>query len=565
MVTAIDPITVEVIGNHFESVTAEMGITLVKSSYSTNIKERRDCSAVLLDAQGRTISLTAYTGGHLGSVLGLMDEVFKRYPLESIKPGDVFMANDPYSGGPTHLPDITVVAPYFRGDELVAFCATVGHHTEVGGGLGAASDIWGEGIRFPPIKIFDQGELREDVLQLILLNVRKPDERRGDLEAQFAGVRIGQRRLEELFGHYTKEQILGSAAILFDQTERRIRRSIAALPDGRYEFQDCMDDDGFEAEMIPIRCAITIRGDEIELDFTGTGPQVKGGINVTFSALRATVYFTLKSALAPDVPPNAGLYRPIKIVAPTGCLVNCVEPAAVLNRSDAYSRVIDVIVGALAPAAPDKVIAACKGATTGVGFHGWAGEGNRYWSYLETIGGGFGARLGLDGVDGVQTGTSNTSNLPSEAMEMEYPLFVERYELIPDSGGPGMYRGGQGILRRYRVLADGTYVRTKGDRCKTQPWGLFGGKAGFAGRFILNPGTPEERELGSKEFNIPMKKGGVVEVWTPGSGGYGDVSKRDPDRVLRDVLAGKVTREAARRDYGVAVDEARIEQLAHDL
>ena len=565
MSTAIDPITVEVIGNHLEFLTEEMGITLVKSSYSTNIKERRDCCAVLLDAEGQTISLTAYTGGHLGSVLGLMDELFKRYPRESLKPGDVFMANDAHTGGPTHLPDITVVAPYFHDGELVAFCATVGHHTEVGGGLGAAVDIWGEGVRIPPIKVFSGGELREDVLELILLNMRKPDERRGDLEAQFAGVRIGQRRLDELFAHYSKEEILGSVQILFDQTERRIRRSIEALPDGRYEFEDVMDDDGFDAVNIPIRCAITIKGDGIELDFTGTSKQVKGGINVTFSALRASVYYALKCALAPDVPANAGLYRAIRIVAPRGSLVNCVEPAAVLNRSDCYSRVIDVIIGALAPAAPDKVIAACKGAITGIGFHGWTGEDERYWSYLETIAGGFGARTGLDGVDGVQTGTANTSNLPSEAMEMEYPLFVERYELIPDSGGAGTWRGGQGILRRYRVLADRTFFRTKGDRCKTQPWGLFEGEPGYAGRFILNPGTPGERELGSKEFNIPTNKGDVVEVWTPGSGGYGPTRDRDRQAVLRDVLAGQISREAALTHYGVEIDDEELDRLARDL
>jgi len=566
MAATLDPISVEVIGNHFQCMTDEMGITLVKSAYSTNIKERRDCSAGLLDAQGRTVALTSYVASHIGSMLGLQDEIFKRYPRDTIEPGDIFMANDPYSGGPTHLPDITLAAPYFHDGKLVFFVATVGHHTEIGGGMGAASDIWGEGIRIPLIKLFSRGEIREDVLGMILLNVRAPDERRGDLEAQIAGIRLGHRRLDELFARYSAQEVLGCAEILFDQAERRLRSSIAALPDGRYSFEDFMDDDGFETEMIPVRCAITIAGEDLELDFAGSAPQVKGGINMTYYSLLAAVYCTIKSSLAPDVPPNAGLYRAIKIKAPHGSLVNCAAPAAVLNRSDTFARVMEVILGALAQAAPRRVIAACRGANTGICFHGWKeAEGNQYWSYLETIGGGFGARYGLDGVDGVQTGSTNTSNLPSEVMEMEYPVFLEHYELIPDSGGAGTWRGGQGVIRRFRVCADHTFFRTKGDRCKTRPWGLFGGLPGAAGRFILNPGTAEERELGSKEFNIPAKKGDVVEIWVPGSGGYGDPSQRDRSRLLYDVLAGQVSREAARTQYGVEISETELEELARQL
>jgi len=564
MTKTIDPIAVEVIGNHFRCMTDEMGITLVKSAYSTNIKERRDCSAGLLDARGGTVALTAYTTSHIGSMLGLQAQLFKRYAIEDIEPGDVFMANDPFSGGPTHLPDITLTAPYFHKGKLVFFLATVGHHTEIGGGLGAATDIWSEGLRIPLIKMFSRGELREDIFNMILLNVRNPAERRGDLEAQIAGLRIGQRRLDELFSRYSSEEVLGSSEMLFDQAERRLRSSIAALPDGRYEFEDYMDDDGFDAERIPIRCAITIAGEDITLDFTGSAPQVKGSINMTFHGLESAVYYTLKSALAPDVPPNAGLYRAIKVIAPEKSIVNCSPPAAVLNRSDTFARVVEVILGALAPAAPQKVIAACRGANTGVEFRGWKAD-NSFWSYLETIGGGFGARYGLDGVGGVQTGSTNTSNLPSEVMELEYPMFLEKYELLADSGGPGIWRGGQGVLRSFRMRKDGIIFRTKGDRCKSQPWGLFGGLNGASGKFVLNPGTREERALASKAFNIAAKTNDLVAVWVPGSGGYGDPRKRDRSMVLRDVLFGYVSRESAKNDYGVDVDEDELERLAKIL
>ncbi|MCC6534389.1 MAG: hydantoinase B/oxoprolinase family protein [Burkholderiales bacterium] len=557
----IDPIAVEVIGNHFRCMTDEMGVTLVKSAYSTNIKERRDCSAGLLDARGGTIALTAYTTSHIGSMLGLQDQIFQHCPLSTIEPGDIYMANDPFSGGPTHLPDITLTAPYFHKGKLVFFLASVGHHTEVGGGLGSATDIWSEGLRIPIIKLFSRGELREDIFNLILLNVRNPTERRGDLEAQIAALKLGQRRLDELFSRYSEREVLGCSRILFDQAERRIRASIAALPDGRYEFEDFMDDDGVDAEHIPIRCAITIAGEDIELDFTGSAPQVKGSINMTSYSLKSAVYYTLKSALAPDVPPNAGLYRAIKVIAPQASIVNCSPPAAVLNRSDTFARVVEVILGALAPAAPNRVIAACRGANTGIEFRGWR-EGNRFWSYLETIGGGFGARHGLDGVGGVQTGSTNTSNLPSEVMELEYPVFLERYELLTDSGGPGRWRGGQGVIRSFRIRSDGTTFRTKGDRCKSRPWGLFGGLEGAAGSFALNPGTAEERALPSKSFNVAAKKHDVIAVWVPGSGGYGDPRARERERVVRDVLFGYVSRESAKTDYGVDIDEAELERLA---
>lgn len=564
MENSIDPISVEVIGNHFRCMTDEMGITLVKSAYSTNIKERRDCSAGLLDARGGTVALTAYTTSHVGSMLGLQDQLFARYKPEDIEPGDIFMANDPFTGGPTHLPDITLTAPYFHDGQLVFFVATVGHHTEIGGGLGAATDIWSEGLRIPLIKIMSRGEIREDVFDMILLNVRNPDERRGDLEAQIAALRLGQRRLDELFARYTTQEILGCSDMLFNQAERRIRAGIAALPDGRYEFEDYMDDDGIDAEHIPIRCAITIQGEDIALDFAGSAPQVKGSINMTMHSLRTAVYYVLKSALAPDVPPNAGLYRAITVTAPAASIVNCSPPAAVLNRSDTFARVVEVILGALAPAAPDKVIAACRGANTGVEFKGW-NQAGKYWSYLETIGGGFGARYGLDGVGGIQTGSTNTSNLPSEVMELEYPVFLEQYELLTDSGGPGKWRGGQGVIRSFRMRTNGISFRTKGDRCKSQPWGLFGGKHGAAGRFAVNPGTPTEKNLPSKNFNVPTRKDDLVAVWVPGSGGYGDPAQRARQQVVEDVLFGYVSEHAAKEHYGVDVTSEELEALARTL
>ncbi|MBI3977425.1 MAG: hydantoinase B/oxoprolinase family protein [Chloroflexi bacterium] len=551
----VDAITVEVIGNNLLAIAAEMGITLVRTGYSTDIKERRDCSAALLDLGGRTIAQAEHIPIHLGSMLGLVGEIRKRYSPTEIHPGDVFIANDPYCGGGTHLPDVTVAAPFFCEGRFVAFVADIAHHTDVGGSPAQPRDVYCEGLRIPPIKIVQLGHLRQDVLDFILLNWRLPEERHGDLRAQLAALHTGLTRLEALGARYGANTLLAAIEQLFDQSERQARAAIARIPSGRYEFVDSMDDDGVSDEPIPIRVAVTVAAGQLTCDFTGSAPQVKGNINVVSSALAATVYYAVKAAIDPTLPANGGYYRAIRIVAPEGSIVNCVPPAPVGFRTDTCQRIVDVIFGALAQAIPERMIAACHSTVCSLQFSGRNPGSGSFFKYSEVVAGGFGARPDRDGPDGVQVHVTNTSNLPVEALEAEYPILVERYELLPNSGGAGRSRGGLGLLRQYRIRANEARFRSKGDRHKTLPWGLLGGLPGHPGRLKLNPDTPQERAIGSKTYDLPLQQGDVVRVHAPGGGGYGDPALRDPAAVERDLREGKITREEAARVYGVFVGE----------
>jgi N-methylhydantoinase B len=547
----VDTITSEVIGAHLLATAEEMGIVLIRASYSTNIKERADCSAALLGSDGEVVAQAEHIPIHLGSMLGLVSEIRHRYGSSEIFPGDVFLTNDPYSGGGSHLNDVTVATPFFYQGELVAFASNIAHHSDVGGSKSQPSDIYGEGLRIPPIKLFDRGELRQDVLDFILLNWRLEEERSGDLRAQFAALRIAVERLNALCAKYSASTVLAATERLAAQAERQARDSISRLPNGRYEFTDYLDDDGMSDESVQISVAVTIEGDSICCDFTGSSPQVRGNVNAVWNALAATVYYAVKAVVDPSLPANGGSYRAITIVAPEGSVVNCMPPAAVGFRTDTCQRVVDVLLGALALAVPDRVVAACHSTVTTVTFFGTDPQTGSFFVYPEVIGGGFGARPHSDGPDAVQVHVTNTSNLPVESLEAEYPLLVERYELVTDSGGPGRSRGGLGILREYRILADDTHLGSKGDRNKLAPWGLSGGLPGGRSALTLNPGRPGERSLPTKNFNVPLERGDVVRVSTPGGGGYGDPRARDRDAVARDLIEGKITMESALRDYGM--------------
>ncbi len=546
----VDQITGEVIGNNLLAIAEEMGTTLVRTSYSTNIKERRDCSAALLDPDGITIAQAEHIPMHLGSMLGLVGEIRKRYPMSDVHPGDVFIANDPYSGGGTHLPDITVAAPFFCEGKLIAFASDIAHHSDVGGSQKSPKDIYAEGLRLQPIKIFEEGRLREDLLELILLNCRLRHERSGDLRAQFAALQTGITRLEALGAKYGAEVLTTSIARMMDQAERQARAGIRHIPPGRYEFTDYMDDDGVVDEPIPIHCAVIVEDGEITFDFTGSAPQVKGNINVVHAALSACVYFTVKAVVDPTLPPNGGYYRAVRIVAPEGTIVNCVPPAPVGFRTDVCQRIVDAMLGALAQAVPDRVVAACHSTIASVHFYGRDLRTGSSYAYPEVVAGGYGARPTSDGPDAVQVHITNTSNLPVEALEPEYPILVERYELVPNSGGAGQYRGGLCLLRQYRLLADEATLSSKGDRHKTAPWGLKGGMPGGRGSLKVNPDTPQERVLGSKTYDYPLVKGDVVRTCTPGGGGYGDPRQRDRAALERDLREGKITPDEAERVYG---------------
>ncbi len=535
----MDRITLEVIGATLLSIAEEMGEALIKASYSSNIKERQDCSTAIFNMRGEVIAQAEHIPMHLGSLIMIVREILARYPMDRLRDGDVFIGNDPYTGGSTHLPDITVASPVFHEGVPVGFVANIAHHADGSGR--ETRTIYDEGLRIPPIRVVDNGVLREDLMELLLLNFRLPRERRGDFRAQFAANRIGAERLGELLGRHGRRTCEAAMDELLAYGERKIRTALAAIPDGVYTFEDCMDDDGAGGGPVPIAVRITVAGEEMVLDFAGTGNQVAGDINVVYLALVATVYYALKALLDPSIPANGGFYRAIRVMAPAGSIVNADPPAPVAWRTQTCQRIADVVFGALAPALPGRVIAATNGANSAWVFSGVDPHNGRYYVYLETIGGGSGARAAKDGLDGVQVHVTNTSNLPVECLEMEYPLLVEEYSLVEDSGGPGRFRGGLGLRRTIRVLAgEPTFLGTL-DRALVAPWGLFGGGPGGRGALLLRRDGAAPRRLGSKVAGLQLARGDTVTIITPGAGGYGPPAEREPDRVARDVREGKIS------------------------
>lgn len=548
MAMQISPIELEVVKNALLSIAEEMGGVLVRAAQSTNIKERRDCSGAIFDADGRTIAQAEHQPMHLGSMLGIISAILAKYPKEQIHPGDIFITNDPYSGGGTHLPDITVAAPVFASDELIAFVVNIAHHSDVGGRVpgsnsGDCTSIFEEGLRIPVLKVMEDGKVKDDVIAFITLNCRTPEERVADLQAQFASNYVGIQRMQELAAKLGNEFLKAACQALLDHAERKVRQAVREIPDGVYSFEDYMDDDGRGTEKIPIRVTITVEADEIHLDFIGSGPQARGGINFVWPALQGMVYYSLKTILDPSIPSNGGFFRSVRISAPPGTIVNALPPASMAGRSDTAQRVADVIFGALAEVVPEKVVAACNGAVTASMFAGYDAERERHYVYIETQGGGMGARYNRDGLDGVQVHATNTSNLPVEALENEYPLMVDRLELIADSGGRGTYRGGMGIRKDIRVVGHLCSFSTHADRQRFAPWGLFGGEAGRPGRYVITrSGSAEPQILPSgKMSEIELRDGDVVSTQTPGAGGWGPPEARPAQLREKDLREGKVT------------------------
>ena len=538
--TSDDPILVEVISSALSSVVEEMSETLVKAAFSPNIKERRDCTASLFDAHGEAIAQDE--GGsplHLGSLMGIVQAIRERIPESDISPDDIFIGNDPYTGGGSHLPDIVLVSPIFVDGELTAWAATLAHHADFGDR--GHAHIFQEAIRIPPVHLVRRGELQHELLELILLNCQIPSERRADLRAQQAAIHTAVTRYKELCERYGRQIMVEVAGRLLDYTERRTRAAIEEFPDGQYCFTDHFDCPELD-EDLQLQIAVTIAGDEITFDFDGNPPQVRASVNVVWTGLYAACYYTLKTLIDPDIIPNAGLYRPVTITAPHGSILNCSAPAAVNGRSETCQRVVDLIIGALAPAIPKRVTAASNGANTGVHFSGWDSIRNREFVYLETIGGGCGARYNKDGLDGVQVHMTNTSNLPVESLESEYPLLVESYELIDDSGGVGQFRGGMGIRRKVRAEIDDVHFWLDTSRQKSQPWGLFGGGPGDFARCVLSDGA---RPL-TNGYTV-LQAGDVASIETAGAGGYGPPEERAPEAVEADLVAEKISAQTAQQ------------------
>lgn len=552
---SLDPITLEIIFNGLRSITDETFIALTKSAYSTNIKERRDHSTAICDVAGRLIVQAENSLPiHLASMTGLMEKLLAKYALEDIEEGDLFVANDPHVAGGTHLPDINMAMPVFVDGALSAFVCNIAHHADVGGMApgsmaGGMSEIYQEGLRIPVIKLFRRGELQEDLFELLLLNVRIPEERRGDYYAQIAACRLGHRRLIEAAETYSIATLNAAFGEIVERTEKRMRQGVAGIPDGTYSFEDVMDDDGLGTVDIPIKVRIEVAGDRIRFDFAGTSPQVAGNINVTLNATQASVAYCLKALLDPEIPNNQGVLAVCEIDCPHGTLLNCAPPAPVAARANTSQRIIDVVIGALADALPDAVVGAANGANTTAVFSGRDPATGREYLYLETLGGGFGGRNDRDGKDGVQVHITNTSNLPVEVIEMEYPLRVLSYGLVEDSGGAGTHRGGMGLRRDITPVGHDCIFNGAGERFSHQPWGVFGGAPGATGKFVHArlDGTQEQLEI--KPSGIALKAGEVIRVETPGSGGYGPPDNRSEADIAEDRESGKFSDEYVKKHY----------------
>ncbi|MFT5447620.1 MAG: N-methylhydantoinase B [Gammaproteobacteria bacterium] len=545
--TSIDPVTVEVIGNAIASIADEMGETLIRASYSTNIKERRDCSTVIFDATGRTLYQAEHIPIHLGSLMGVVEAIVERHDVADIADGDLFVGNDAYTGGGTHLPDIVAASPIFFEGQLVGWATNLAHHADfVDRGH---AHIFQEGLRIPPIRLQRRGEIQQDVLDLILLNCQVPNERQADLRAQIAANRFGVQRFQAMCERYGVPLLTQAFDELLDYAERRMRAGIETIPDGIYRFEDQFECDEL-VETLTFRVRIEVKGDEIELDFAGNPPQVRAGLNMVETALLATVYYAIKTVTDPDAPPNSGLFRPIKVSAEPGSILNAVSPAAVNGRTNTCQRVVDLIHGALAPAIPERIIAACNGAVTASTFSGVNPRTGNFYVYLETLGGGFGARASKDGLDGVQVHVTNTSNLPVEGLEPEYPLRVERYELERDSGGCGKWRGGMGFRRQIRALHDDCRVSMRGTRRTSAPWGLFGGRDGGCYRVELDEGVAP-----FTLSNGLLSAGQSIAIVTPGAGGYGSPSERTKERVRQDLREDRISVKVARDIYSLEADD----------
>jgi N-methylhydantoinase B len=549
----------EVIASAFEAATHEMAASLVRTAFSPNIKERADCSTAICDAGGRALSLMTNAPAHLGSTLRLVPAILQRFPLETLEPGDAFLANDPYIVGVTHLNDCTVAAPIFHGGRLVAFAAAVAHHSDVGGRVagsesGDNTSIYQEGIRVPPVQIYKAGARRADIVELFMLNSRMPHYSEGDLMAQMASCARGTARVQELFAKYGYETMLARIDEMLDATERRVRNRIRSeLKEGTYRAVDWLDEDGISDARVKLAVTLTVNDGHLTLDLSDSSPQLASGKNVPLTHSYATAYFCLKSMVDPFVPTNEGLYRAVSVVAPEGLVVNPVAPAAVSSRNMTSMILAEAMTNALGQAAPARSVAA-GGPGQGCISAGADPKSGRYFINYENLAGGQGARCSADGMDVVMINMTNTSNLPIEAMEVEFPVRIERYELVTDSGGAGKYRGGLGVLRDMRVLAEKASVSLRSARQRFPAPGLAGGKPGGLGTFVRNPGTASETRLGLTTSGTPLANNDLLRVITPGGGGYGDPRERDPAAVKRDLVEGKISAAAAREIYGVTAD-----------
>jgi len=553
-----DMITMQVIRYGLEQVADEMGYTLVRTGRSTIITEIKDISCVVTDAAGQTVAQAHHNPSMLAGFEITMKELTAAYGPADLAPGDVIITNDPYKGG-QHIMDLYAIAPAYHGGKLIGFVGNITHHSDLGGvaagGVaGGIREIYLEGLRLPLVKLYKAGREDREIVAIIANQIRVPDMTLGDIRAQVSSLMVGAERLGRMFQRYGEQTMRQSCTDLLDYSERRMRLGIAKLPEGTYEGEDFLDDDGVVDRPIRVSVKITIRGGEAVIDLTGCDPQAEGNINSTMANTHAAAYYVMIAVVDPGVPPNSGCYRPIKVLTRPGTIVNPVLPGAVAARTSTSQKIVEAMLRALSVAVPDRVTSGSHGQISTCGYGGKHPATGKPFIYTDIQGGGSGARPHCDGRDGQDSHLPRFMNTPVEVLERQFPVRVERYEFIPDSGGPGTYRGGLSLRRDVRLLVDQVSFARYGDRHKFQPLGLFGGMPGTTGAIALNPGTPAERRLKSKGLDT-LAKGDLVSMRLPGAGGYGDPRKRDRELVAQDLRDGKISRESAVRDYGLRLGE----------
>ncbi len=561
-----DLIAMQVIRYASEQIADEMGHTLVRTGRSTIITEIKDISCVITDARGQTVAQAHHTPSLLAGFEITMRELVAHYRPEDLRPGDVIVTNDPYKGG-QHIMDLYAIAPAFHQGELVGFVGNITHHADMGGvaagGVaGGVREIYLEGLRLPMVKIMKAGVEDREIVAIIENQIRLPKTTLGDIRAQISSLMVGTERVDRLFTRYGKPVVQAAWNELLDYSERRMRKGLEALPDGVYEAEDHIDDDGVNDRPIRIAVKITIAGDRVTVDLTGCDPQAEGNTNSTIANTHAAVYYAMIAVVDPHAPPNSGCYRPIQVLTRKGTVADPLPPGAVASRTNASSKICEAMFLALADAVPDRVCAGSHGQITTCGFSARDERTGERFIYTDIQGGGNGGRPMADGADGQDSHLPRFMNTPVEAVESRFPIRIERYEFIPDSGGAGRFRGSLALRRDLRFLTGPVSFARYGDRHKIAPKGLFGGKEGAKGRFLLNPGEGE-RAMRSKGLDT-LAAGDLVSLQLPGAGGYGDPLARDLAAIDSDLRDGKVTPEAAERDHAVVVDRAamRVDRAA---
>jgi N-methylhydantoinase B len=521
-VSTTDPATLAIFNSLLASVADEMGVTLGRTAHSPNIKERRDYSCAVFDAEGRMAAQAAHIPVHLGAMPVAIDAVRHLAPF---RPGDMFILNDPYLGG-THLPDISLISPVFFGQTHIGFVTNRAHHADVGGmspgSMPVATELYQEGMIIPPLRLYDAGRLNEDMFALLLRNMRVPDQRRGDFDAQIAAQRTGEQRLIALAQAHGVAELRRQTDALMAYAERVTRAALAAVPEGSYEFEDMLDSDGESPDPVPVRVRLTFGGGGMHCDFGGSSPQRPGSINAVASVTRSAVYYVVRCLLEPDTPSNDGCFRPVTFTLPEGSVVNARPPAAVsAGNVETSQRITDTVLGALSKALPDRIPAASSGTMNNLTIGGYDPIGNRHYTYYETICGGAGGGPVRPGLDAVHTHMTNTLNTPAEALELAYPFQIITYGVREGSGGAGRHAGGNGAVRAYRFLAPAT-VTIVSERRSRGPWGLAGGGAGAPGRnvYVRTDGTAAELPA---KVSLTVQAGEEIHILSPGGGGWGEV------------------------------------------